>query len=334
MKKILSLTLTALLLAALLAGCGGAGGGAAEEKGITGSWAADVDMTEYLNEMLSEDEEIGQFLTLDNFTIKLLAEFKEDGTYTMAGDPESAQAAEENIEGFCNNLSRCHAGIHEINILCQRSEEQRLCNSAGDCCAMDTEDPEQTCEQSDADKAERCLDDCAKRCLKNLVNQFIEFHACEAEECEADSAQNDDCKTCRDQGRECLADIGRYRIGHMDLELSDFGELAVKKNCEDRDDHGIEHTHGTGDILTETCCDDAISSHDRECCRTHAYVRDQAEETAEQRIHIIAFGKAVCHVEGKQQGDEIQTAVVDARPHGVPADEEFKTGNCRKTGFR
>lgn len=53
MKKILSLTLTALLLAALLAGCGGAGGGAAEEKGITGSWAADVDMTEYLNEMLS-----------------------------------------------------------------------------------------------------------------------------------------------------------------------------------------------------------------------------------------------------------------------------------------
>ena len=98
MKKILSLTLTALLLAALLAGCGGAGGGAAEEKGITGSWAADVDMTEYLNEMLSEDEEIGQFLTLDNFTIKLLAEFKEDGTYTMAGDPESAQAAMDSLK--------------------------------------------------------------------------------------------------------------------------------------------------------------------------------------------------------------------------------------------
>ena len=91
MKKILSLTLTALLLAALLAGCGGAGGGAAEEKVITGSWAADVDMTEYLNE-------IGQFLTLDNFTIKLLAEFKEDGTYTMAGDPESAQAAMDSLK--------------------------------------------------------------------------------------------------------------------------------------------------------------------------------------------------------------------------------------------
>ena len=65
---------------------------------ITGSWAADVDMTEYLNEMLSEDEEIGQFLTLDNFTIKLLAEFKEDGTYTMAGDPESAQAAMDSLK--------------------------------------------------------------------------------------------------------------------------------------------------------------------------------------------------------------------------------------------
>ena len=55
-------------------------------------------MTEYLNEMLSEDEEIGQFLTLDNFTIKLLAEFKEDGTYTMAGDPESAQAAMDSLK--------------------------------------------------------------------------------------------------------------------------------------------------------------------------------------------------------------------------------------------
>ena len=81
MKKILSLTLTALLLAALLAGCGGAGGGA-----------------QYLNDLLGEEEEIGQYLTLDNFTIKLLAEFKEDGTYTMAGDPESAQAAMDSLK--------------------------------------------------------------------------------------------------------------------------------------------------------------------------------------------------------------------------------------------
>ena len=98
MKKILSLTLAALLLVALLAGCGGAGGGAAEEKGITGSWAADVDMTEYLNKLLGEEEELSQYLTLENFTIKLLAEFKDDGTYTMACDPASADAAMDGLK--------------------------------------------------------------------------------------------------------------------------------------------------------------------------------------------------------------------------------------------
>ncbi len=94
MKKILSLALSALLLVALLAGCGGG----AAEKGITGSWAADVDMTEYLNKILSEEEELSQYLTLENFTIKLLANFNEDGTYSFACDPDSATAAMDGLK--------------------------------------------------------------------------------------------------------------------------------------------------------------------------------------------------------------------------------------------
>jgi len=95
MKKFLSLALGALLLVALLAGCGG---GSAAGDSIVGSWSADVNMTEYLNQLLGEEEEIGQYLTLDNFTIKLLAEFKEDGTYSMNGDPDSAQAAMDGLK--------------------------------------------------------------------------------------------------------------------------------------------------------------------------------------------------------------------------------------------
>ena len=93
MKKILSLTLSALLLIALLAGCGGAA-----EQSLAGSWTADVNMTDYLNDMLGEEEELGQYLTLDDFTIKLLAEFKDDGTYTFSGDPEAAKAAMDNLK--------------------------------------------------------------------------------------------------------------------------------------------------------------------------------------------------------------------------------------------
>lgn len=94
MKKILSLALSALLLVALLAGCGGG----TAEKGIAGSWAADVDMTEYLNAALSAEEDLGKYLTLDSFTIKLLADFNEDGTYSMKGDPDSAKAAMDGLK--------------------------------------------------------------------------------------------------------------------------------------------------------------------------------------------------------------------------------------------
>ena len=96
MKKILALTLSLILAVALLAGCGGGSGSA--DKGIAGDWAANVDMTQYLNDLLSADEEIGSYLTLDNFSIKLLATFNEDGTYSMKGDPESAQAAMDGLK--------------------------------------------------------------------------------------------------------------------------------------------------------------------------------------------------------------------------------------------
>ncbi len=101
MKKIVSLTVCALLLAALLAGCGSASGGESspeapaemQEPGVVGLWIADLDMTDTLNRALAGDEEIGKYLTLDRFVVELLATFDEDGTYSMQCDKRSAQAA-------------------------------------------------------------------------------------------------------------------------------------------------------------------------------------------------------------------------------------------------
>ena len=104
MKKTVSLTLCALLLAALLAGCGSAGGETASEapepaeQTITGSWTADVDMAENLNESLAASEEIGRYLTLDSFSLQLLLRFSEDGTYSMHCDPDSAKTALEGLK--------------------------------------------------------------------------------------------------------------------------------------------------------------------------------------------------------------------------------------------
>ena len=102
MKKTVFLTVCALLLAAQLAGCG-ADDAAAEapeamDPGIVGSWTADVDMAENLNEALSEAEEFSGYLTLDSFSFRLMADFNEDGTYSMRCDPDSAKAALDGLK--------------------------------------------------------------------------------------------------------------------------------------------------------------------------------------------------------------------------------------------
>ena len=105
MKTIVSLIFCALLLAALLVGCGSAPGGESspeasaeapaetQEPGIAGTWTADLDLTDTLNRALAGDEELGRYLTLDSFGFELLACFEEDGTYSMQCDKRSAQAA-------------------------------------------------------------------------------------------------------------------------------------------------------------------------------------------------------------------------------------------------
>lgn len=69
------------------------------EPTLAGEWEAEVDMTDYLNEMLGA--ELGMDDLVDEFTMKLVLELKEDGTCEMVIDQDHM---EEMVEAFADNL--------------------------------------------------------------------------------------------------------------------------------------------------------------------------------------------------------------------------------------
>ena len=87
MKKIVSVILCLVMLLALT-GCG------SEQDAIVGTWEGSYDLSESLNEgMSSQDPELGEYLRVSEFSLRYTMTFREDGTYTIAGDRESLEAA-------------------------------------------------------------------------------------------------------------------------------------------------------------------------------------------------------------------------------------------------
>ena len=94
MKKNMSIILSVLLVLALmlsLTGCG-------EQKKFVGSWEATIDLTDFINQGIAEDEEMAEYLEMEEFALVMKVTFKEDGTYKMYVDEKSAEKAFESAK--------------------------------------------------------------------------------------------------------------------------------------------------------------------------------------------------------------------------------------------
>lgn len=77
MKKVYQLILSVLVVFALilsLTGCD-------EQKKFVGSWETTIDMTDFINQEITDDEEMAEYLKIEEFELVLKMTFKEDGTY-------------------------------------------------------------------------------------------------------------------------------------------------------------------------------------------------------------------------------------------------------------
>lgn len=94
MKKLIALLLAAVMMLSLTA-CGG--------PEILGTYETTIDLTSYVAESFDEGSELGGTELalenyLDNFSITVVCEFKEDGTYSQSIDPESLNASIEEMK--------------------------------------------------------------------------------------------------------------------------------------------------------------------------------------------------------------------------------------------
>lgn len=83
MKKILLAVLCVVSMICLLSGC------ASEADKLVGNWAAEIDMSDSVNEDLAE--EIGEADIFSAYVITMNLSFNEDGTYKMEVDEEKME---------------------------------------------------------------------------------------------------------------------------------------------------------------------------------------------------------------------------------------------------
>lgn len=65
--------------------------GCSEQDKFVGTWEAKVNMADYFNEGLGDDEEMAEYLSVDDFSLVLVMIFNDDGTYKMTVDEDAAK---------------------------------------------------------------------------------------------------------------------------------------------------------------------------------------------------------------------------------------------------
>ena len=103
MKKCgITLSVLLLTLCLLLSGCGGS-----DKDKFVGTWSANVDMTDIINDSLAEDPETAEYFTVDNFGMTLLFTFEEDGSYKITADEDAfAKSCDSLIETITEGATK------------------------------------------------------------------------------------------------------------------------------------------------------------------------------------------------------------------------------------
>lgn len=72
---------------------------AGEKEKFYGTWVAEVDCSDLLNESLSQDdEELAEYITVEDFTMNLVLTFSEDDTYDWEIDEDSVEKSVEKLK--------------------------------------------------------------------------------------------------------------------------------------------------------------------------------------------------------------------------------------------
>ncbi|MBP3323190.1 MAG: hypothetical protein J6M16_03255 [Clostridia bacterium] len=92
MKKFLSVLLCVVLALACFTAC------SAKEE-LTGTWKADVNLADAMNQVITEgDPTVGEYIKFKEFTLTIVLELNEDGTYKMYADEAKALSSFESLK--------------------------------------------------------------------------------------------------------------------------------------------------------------------------------------------------------------------------------------------
>ena len=81
----------------------------ADERALVGEWKATVDMTDYLQEEMSQLPEFGSYMEISEFTFVVYYNFNEDFTYTTSVDEDSVNTAIESVKDDLKNAIYAYA---------------------------------------------------------------------------------------------------------------------------------------------------------------------------------------------------------------------------------
>lgn len=97
MKKTVSIILSIIMVLTMIAALSGCSGSKEQEK-FLGTWRGDLDMTDYINQVVSQDEEMAEYLKVSNFALVMEMTFNKDGTYKATVDENAAKEALEVLQ--------------------------------------------------------------------------------------------------------------------------------------------------------------------------------------------------------------------------------------------
>lgn len=94
MKRSISVLLSVILMFALLAALSGCGA----QKKLVGTWEASVDMTDMINQMIAQDEDMAKHMKISKLAFFLQFTFNDDGTYRSTIDEKALNTAVETLK--------------------------------------------------------------------------------------------------------------------------------------------------------------------------------------------------------------------------------------------